>query len=74
MANCPFRALARSHTGQVCRMNHALIGGLVQSVDADLFDVRFDPGENRCCVTLAAVVGDGARGSLALRAGGQDLS
>ncbi len=54
LQNCPFHALARSHTELVCGMNHALIGGLAQSVAADLLQVRLQPGENRCCVTLTA--------------------
>jgi predicted ArsR family transcriptional regulator len=54
MANCPFDALARRHTELVCGMNHSLITGLVRSVAPDLLDVRLDPGDNRCCVTLTA--------------------
>ncbi|MEV0668166.1 helix-turn-helix transcriptional regulator [Actinomadura luteofluorescens] len=52
MANCPFHALARTHTELVCHMNHALIGGLIDAVGALQFEARLDPGENRCCVTL----------------------
>lgn len=52
MANCPFHALARSHTELVCGMNHSLIGGFVQSLAPDLLDARLDPSENRCCVTI----------------------
>jgi predicted ArsR family transcriptional regulator len=57
MANCPFHALARSHTELVCGMNHSLISGVVRSVAPDLLDVRLDPGDNRCCVTLTAIPG-----------------
>lgn len=58
MANCPFHALARSHTELVCHMNHSLIGTFVQSVAPDLLTARLDPGENRCCVTLTAPLDD----------------
>ena len=36
-------------------MNHALLGGFVDSIAPDLLDARFEPGENRCCVTLTAL-------------------
>lgn len=52
MANCPFHALARTHTELVCHMNHALISGLIDAVGPCRFEARLDPGENRCCVTL----------------------
>ena len=57
LANCPFHALARSQTELVCGMNHSLIAGFVRSVAPDLLDVRIDPGDNRCCVTLTAISG-----------------
>lgn len=52
MANCPFHALAQTHTELVCHMNHALIGGLIGVVGPDRFEARLEPGENHCCVTL----------------------
>ena len=52
LANCPFRALARSHTELVCQMNHSLIRGLCRSVAADLLDIRLQPQDNHCCVRL----------------------
>ena len=58
LANCPYRALARTHTELVCGMNHSLIAGLIRSVAPDLLDVRLEPGEDRCCVTLGTLVGD----------------
>jgi predicted ArsR family transcriptional regulator len=66
MANCPFDALARSHTELVCGMNHSLIAGFVRSVAPGLLDVRLDPDDNRCCVTLTALPG-GESGPLAER-------
>lgn len=55
LANCPFHALARSHTELVCGMNHSLIAGFVRAVAPGLLDVRLDPDDNRCCVTLTAL-------------------
>jgi predicted ArsR family transcriptional regulator len=52
LANCPFHALARAHTELVCQLNHTLIAALAQAIAPDLLDIRLDPGENRCCVTL----------------------
>jgi predicted ArsR family transcriptional regulator len=57
MANCPFHALAVGHTELVCRLNHSLLSGFVDSVAPDLLDARLKPGENRCCVTLAGLDG-----------------
>jgi predicted ArsR family transcriptional regulator len=54
MANCPFHTLAVAHTDLVCRLNHSLLTGFADSVAPDLLDARLEPGENRCCVTLAA--------------------
>jgi predicted ArsR family transcriptional regulator len=54
LANCPFHALARSHTELVCQINHTLIASLVQAVAPDLLDARLEAGENRCCVTLTS--------------------
>jgi predicted ArsR family transcriptional regulator len=52
LANCPFHALARSHTELVCQINHTLIAALAQSVAPDQLDARLEAGENRCCVML----------------------
>lgn len=57
LTNCPFHALARSHTQLVCQMNHALISGLAQAIAPDLLDARLEPAEDRCCVTLRARAG-----------------
>jgi predicted ArsR family transcriptional regulator len=54
MTNCPFHALAAGHTGLVCGLNHSLLRAFVDSVAPDLLDARLEPGENQCCVTLAA--------------------
>lgn len=51
--NCPFHALAARHTTLVCGLNHAFIGGLIDSLAAG---VRADlvPRPGACCVTLNA--------------------
>ncbi|MFC4117770.1 hypothetical protein [Nonomuraea zeae] len=53
MANCPFHALAEAHTELVCHMNHALISGLVESLAPPAVEARLEPGDDRCCVSLA---------------------
>ena len=55
MANCPFHRLAVGHTELVCRLNHSLLSGFVDSIAPDLLEARFEPGANRCCVTLVAL-------------------
>ena len=55
MANCPFHRLAISHTDLVCRLNHSLLSGFVDSIAPDLLKARLEPGGNRCCVTLVAL-------------------
>jgi predicted ArsR family transcriptional regulator len=58
LANCPFHALATGRRELVCRVNHSLLQGFVDSIAPDLLDARLEPGANRCCVTLAALPGD----------------
>lgn len=58
MANCPFHALAQTHTELVCRMNLALITGFIEAVAPDRLAAVLDPGENRCCVTLTPAKSD----------------
>ena len=55
MANCPFHRLAVGHTELVCRLNHSLLGGFIDSVAPDLLEARLEPGAHRCCVTLVAL-------------------
>jgi predicted ArsR family transcriptional regulator len=52
MANCPFHALAQTHTELICHMNHALITGLIDSVAPHRLDAHLDPAANRCCVVV----------------------
>jgi predicted ArsR family transcriptional regulator len=51
MVNCPFHALAQTHTELVCRMNHALLAALASSV-APRVETRLEPAPDRCCVVL----------------------
>jgi predicted ArsR family transcriptional regulator len=53
LANCPFHALAEVARDLVCAMNHSLVGGILDGLDADEFECRLVPGEGRCCVVLA---------------------
>ena len=52
LTNCPFHSLARRHTELVCHMNEALLAGFAESIAPGLLEVRLEPGEDRCCVTL----------------------
>lgn len=50
MANCPFHALARTHTQLVCTMNHSLLGAICDQI-GDL-EATLEPAPGRCCVVL----------------------
>jgi predicted ArsR family transcriptional regulator len=63
MANCPFHSLVDTHTEMVCTLNHALIGGLADSLAPGQVRACLDPGENRCCVTLRGAVAAGGWGA-----------
>ena len=52
LANCPFDALARSHTQLVCGMNLALLDGLAGGAGGGTLHARLDPAPGRCCVVL----------------------
>lgn len=52
MANCPFHALAETHTELVCGLNHALVTGLTDALGRSDVVARLDPAPGRCCVTL----------------------
>lgn len=54
LANCPFHALAASHTEMVCGMNLALVDALVTEVDGSALRCRLDPAEGQCCVVINA--------------------
>ena len=52
LMNCPFRALATSHSELVCGMNLELVMAMAEELEHADLDVRLDPALNRCCVTL----------------------
>jgi predicted ArsR family transcriptional regulator len=51
MVNCPFHALAQSHTELVCRMNHALLAAMADALSPSV-EARLEPSPDRCCVVL----------------------
>jgi predicted ArsR family transcriptional regulator len=53
LTNCPLHSLAQSHPQLVCQINHALLDAFAHSLAPDVLEVRLDPDEDRCCVTLA---------------------
>jgi predicted ArsR family transcriptional regulator len=52
LANCPFAALARDHTGLVCGMNLDLIAALLADLGRQDLRATLDPEPGRCCVTV----------------------
>ncbi|WP_174522554.1 helix-turn-helix transcriptional regulator [Microbacterium resistens] len=54
LANCPFDALARTHTALVCGMNQAFVEGMIDGARCTGLDARLAPHEGRCCVTVTA--------------------
>ncbi|MFE9636700.1 helix-turn-helix transcriptional regulator [Streptomyces sp. NPDC006463] len=52
LANCPFHALARHHTGTVCGMNLHLLHGILAGLGDDRLDARLAAEPGRCCVRL----------------------
>lgn len=52
MANCPFHTLAQTQTNLVCRMNHALIGGVTEALGPHRPVAELEPAPDRCCVVL----------------------
>lgn len=55
--NCPFHALAASHTALVCGLNHAFLTGLLDGLNADDHQAVLAPHPGRCCVELIASPG-----------------
>jgi predicted ArsR family transcriptional regulator len=52
LRNCPFRQAAQARPDVVCRMNHALVAGMVEGVQARSFDAVLDRAPGRCCVLV----------------------
>ncbi len=52
LGNCPFHALARTHTRTVCGMNLHLMRGVLEGLGERRLEARLDPEPGRCCVRL----------------------
>jgi predicted ArsR family transcriptional regulator len=52
MSNCPFDALARTHTALVCGMNLAIMTAVAHRVGESELTARLEPHPDRCCVVL----------------------
>ena len=53
LGNCPFHPLAQRHPGVVCRMNLALLEGVLEGLPATDLHARSDPAPGQCCVTVS---------------------
>jgi predicted ArsR family transcriptional regulator len=53
LGNCPFHALATSHTALVCGMNLGMLTALLDERGEDV-EASLDPAPGRCCVVLTA--------------------
>ena len=54
LGNCPFHALAQSHTDLVCSMNLSLLEGVLGGMEGTDLEARPDPAPGQCCVTVCA--------------------
>ncbi|GGP53999.1 helix-turn-helix transcriptional regulator [Streptomyces calvus] len=52
LGNCPFHALARTHTRTVCGMNLHLMRGVLEGLGEHRLQAHLDPEPGRCCVRL----------------------
>ena len=52
LANCPFDGLARDHPDLVCRMNHAMLEGVVEGLGIEGVEASLEPRPGSCCVRL----------------------
>src|SRR5690606_31245544 len=50
LVNCPFDALAQTHTALVCGLNHAYVQGVVDGLECHQVDAHLEPEPGRCCV------------------------
>lgn len=53
LANCPFHAVAVTHTALVCGANLALVEGIVSGAPEAGWRAELDPAPGRCCVVLS---------------------
>jgi len=54
LRNCPFHPLASEAPELVCGLNHSLISGLIDGLQAESLDVVLEPAAGECCVELRA--------------------
>ncbi|MBO0845369.1 MAG: helix-turn-helix domain-containing protein [Nocardioides sp.] len=52
LRNCPFDALARSHTALVCGVNLDYVTGLLEGLGCTQACAQLDPAPGRCCVRV----------------------
>ncbi len=52
LRNCPFDALARTHTALVCGVNRDYVAGVLDGLGCAGTTARLDPGPGRCCVRV----------------------
>lgn len=52
LGNCPFRALAQVEPEVICRVNLALVRGVLDEIGVEGATASLDPLEGRCCVTV----------------------
>ena len=52
LRSCPFHVLARHAPEVVCRMNRAIIEGIVRGLGNETVEAALEPTEGECCVTL----------------------
>lgn len=55
LRNCPFHTLAECHRGLVCGMNHSLMQGVVQGLEAQGIAAELDPQPGMCCVAFKPI-------------------
>lgn len=54
LRNCPFHPIAAREPELVCGLNHALLSGLLDGLDAYSVSAVLEPTPNECCVRLLA--------------------
>ncbi len=52
LRNCPFHPLAAREPALVCGLNHALLSGLLDGLDAPSVSAVLEPSPDACCVRL----------------------
>jgi predicted ArsR family transcriptional regulator len=57
LGNCPFDALARDYTNQVCGMNLEVMRGVARGLQAGWLRTALDPRPGTCCVAFSPTTG-----------------